>query len=65
MIRGSFFSDFFIRGILTPRQMSSAIGTASQIPISPINKGKVNNGINTKIIDLQKDITADSNGFSI
>ena len=51
--------------MLTVRQISSAIGIANQMPISPTKKGKVNNGIKTNIIERPQEINADSKGFSI
>ena len=51
--------------MLIPRQISSAIGIANQMPISPMNTGNIKRGINTNIIDLPQDINADSKGFSI
>ena len=51
--------------MLILRQISSAIGIANQIPISPMNTGSIKRGIKTNIIDLPQDINADSKGFSI
>ena len=61
----SFFKDLIISGILTPKHNNSAIGVASQIPISPSIIGRLKRGIITNIIDLPQEIKADSRGFSI